>query len=334
VRILITGGLGFIGSTLAQALLREGHDVTVADNLIRRGSELNLERLRDCFVYCDVRNEDDVALLPPLDLVITCHAEMVTTGQKGYEHPGLPIRNNGFSQLNMLEYCRRHGSRILHISTNRVYNLSPLDDYTVIEHPTRLELQGFEGICRGAFGTDGGEKGIYGVSKLVADALVQEYHSAFGVPSIVNRIGSITGPGQFGCAEQGWASYFVRSYAERKPLTFVGYGGKQVRDLLHVADLARLICAQVARDAFEGQVIDVGGGISRALSLLEAKVLLDELFGYTVPVYEQPIKKADPPVTFMNNQAVEAAYGFVPQVSLRAMFAELRELVLQSPPGG
>lgn len=326
MKILISGGLGFIGSNLARFLTEAGHQVTLADNLIRRGSEGNLAEFADRFVYCDFRNPEDVALLPAADLFINCHAEMVTTGQKGYEHPELPIRNNGFSTLNVVDYCRRHGARLIHISTNRVYNLDALERFPVEERETRLELVGFEGICREAFSTDGGEKGIYGISKLIADAMVQEYHHAFGLPVLINRIGSITGPGQFGCAEQGWASHFVVSYWKKEPLTFVGFGGKQVRDLLHVRDLCRLIAAQIEQSGFAGEVCDVGGGRTRAISLLEAASLLDEVFGHTVPIHERPRKKADPTVTFMNNRGVSQRYGWEPQVTLETMFRELREV--------
>lgn len=326
MKILVTGGLGFIGSNLARHLLEVGHDVIVADNLIRRGSEQNLERFGSRFRYCDFRNEEDVSLLPRAEQVINCHSEMVTTGAHGYEHPELPIRNNGFSTLNVLNYCRRHDARIIHISTNRVYNLDPLAAYPMRELPTRLELEGFEGISRDHFSTDGGEKGIYGISKLIADALVQEFHHAFGLPSIVNRIGSITGPGQFGCPEQGWASHFVLSYWKRQPLSFIGYGGKQVRDLLHVRDLCLLFATQIERSGFSGEVNDLGGGKTRAISLLEAGALLDGLFGHTVPVRTLPEKKADPPVTFMDNRRVREAYGWEPTVTLEEMFREMRDL--------
>ncbi|MBM3462172.1 MAG: NAD-dependent epimerase/dehydratase family protein [Armatimonadetes bacterium] len=326
MKILITGGLGFIGSNLARHLIGLGHDVLVADNLIRRGSERNLADFEPHFLYCDFRNEEDVALLPGADLIINCHAEMVTTGQKGYQHPELPIRNNGFSTLNVLNWARRHGARVMHVSTNRVYNLEPLERYEQLDRETRIELKDFEGIRRGLFSTDGGEKGIYGISKLVADALVQEYFWAFGVPAVINRIGSITGPGQFGCAEQGWASHFVMSYWKREPITFIGYGGKQVRDLLHVRDLCRLFAAQIENSDFRCEVNDVGGGKTRAISLLEAKAILDRAFGYEVPVLHKPAKKADPPVTFMDNREVTAAYGWTPETTLEAMFTEMVDL--------
>ena len=206
-----------------------------------------------------------------------------------------------------------------------MYNLDPLSTYPMRELETRLELEGFEGISRDRFSTDGGEKGIYGISKLMADAMVQEFHHAFGIPAIVNRIGSITGPGQFGCQEQGWASHFVRSYWHRRPLAFVGYGGKQVRDLLHVRDLCRLFATQIERSGFAGEVNDLGGGATRAVSLLEATRILDGLFGHTVPVEVLPQKKADPPVTFMDNRRVRETYGWEPEVTLEAMFQEIRE---------
>lgn len=325
MKILITGGLGFIGSNLARHLIEHGHDVRLADNLVRRGSERNLAEFERAFHHCDFRSEEDVALLPPVELVVSCHSEMVVTGAKGYEHPELPIRNNGVSMLNVLAYCRRNGSRLLHISTNRVYNLDPLFHLPVRELPTRLALDGFHGISRETFSTDGGEKGIYGISKLIADQLAQEYHHAFGVPCTIDRIGSITGPGQFGCVEQGWASHFVLSYWKREPIAFIGYGGKQVRDLLHVRDLCSLIALQVERSAFDGEVQDIGGGETRALSLIEAKSMLDDLFGYAVPITNMPQKKADPPVTYMDNSRVTARYGWTPQVSLDEMFREMRD---------
>lgn len=326
MKILISGGLGFIGSNLARHLREHGHQILIADSLVRRGSERNLAEFEASFHYCDFRNAEDVALLPSADLVICCHAEMVTTGAKGYQHPEVPIRHNGLSMLNVLDYCRREQARLLHISTNRVYNLDPIFRMAITEKETRLELDGFHGISRDVFSTDGGEKGLYGLSKLIADQAAQEYYHAFGVPVLINRIGSITGPGQFGCIEQGWASHFVLSYWKREPLKFIGYDGKQVRDLLHVRDLCRLFALQIEQSRFDGEVNDVGGGASRALSLIEARDMLDRLFGHTVEVHKVPQKKADPPVTYMDNRKIEAQYPWKPEVTLEEMFAELRDV--------
>jgi CDP-paratose 2-epimerase len=332
MRVLISGGLGFIGSHIARRLTAAGHEVYVADNMVRRGVEQNLAELGERFVWCDFRQAEDVAALPAADLFINCHAEMVATGAHGYERPDFPVRNNGFSTLHVLEYCRRHQARLVHISTNRVYNLEPLEQYRCVERDTRLELEGFEGICAARFGTDGGEKGIYGVSKLVADALVREWVAAFGLRAVINRIGSITGPGQFGCAEQGWASHFVRCWAERRPLAFIGHGGKQVRDLLHVSDLCRFIEMQLEQSAFDGEVCDIGGGKAGAISLLEAAALLEKRFGWTVPIEHRPTKKADPAVTFMDNTAVEQRYGWKPRVGLESIFTEMADLTAAAGP--
>jgi CDP-paratose 2-epimerase len=290
MRVLITGGAGFVGANLGIALKRQFGDAAVLamDNLYRRGSELNLPRLRAGgvqFHYGDIR-EPGAFPTGPFDLLIECAAEPSVLA--GIESgPDLVVHTNLLGAYNCLEKARLWKSRFLLLSTSRVYPVQRLESHPWVEDASRFRWKDGEtpGISSHGVRDDvdmAGARTLYGYTKLAAEQLIEEYRFAFGLPAVINRCGVIAGPWQFGKVDQGVAALWMLSHWFRRPLSYIGYGGtgKQVRDFLHIADLCDLIIEQVRDfDNWDGWVGNVAGGSANSASLRELTVLCRELTG-------------------------------------------------------
>ncbi len=297
-RIIVTGGAGFVGSSVCLALAeRHSRDEIVAlDNLYRRGSELNLPRLRAAgvrFVHGDVRETDDLVTVGRIDAIVECSADpSVLAGTQG-DDPGYAVKTNLMGAFHCLELARRHDAQIAFLSTSRVYPVEQLLSINVEEGETRLEIaadQHIPGITPGGisegFPLDGART-LYGATKLSAELLVVEYAATYGLPAVVNRCGVIAGPWQMGKADQGVFTYWMLAHALGRPLRYIGFTGhgKQVRDLLHVADIVDLVDQQLsAPEHWAGITVNVGGGPEVSLSLLETTALCAEITGNRIEV--------------------------------------------------
>ena len=283
MRVLITGGAGFVGSRLARRFRGDHPDAQVVafDNLRRRGSETNVRRLVEMgvdFVHGDVRQADDLlALEGAFDVVVDAAAEpSVHAGLDG--SPAYVIQTNLSGTLNLLELARRRGGAFVFLSTSRVYAIEALQGIALEDGPTRLEIaaeQSLRGIS-GAGIAEGfpvdGARSLYGASKLASELFVQEYAATYGLRAVINRCGVLSGAGQFGRSEQGVFALWVASHHFGLPLKYTGFGGRghQVRDLLHPDDLYDLIVRQVSDiDRVSGEVFNIGGGIEGSVSMRE-----------------------------------------------------------------
>jgi CDP-paratose 2-epimerase len=303
--VLITGGAGFVGASLAVLLRREmlGLAVAALDSLKRRGSELNLPRLQAAgvrFLHGDVRCPEDLDALPDFDLLIDCSAEpSVQAGASG--SPRYVLATNLAGTVNCLEAARLRGAAFLFLSTSRVYPITRLNGLPYHEEATRFRWEpdarvpGFSehGIAED-FPLDGA-RSFYGASKLACELLVQEYVYNYGMRALVNRCGVLAGPWQMGKVDQGVAALWVARHHFRKPMQYIGFGGhgKQVRDLLHVEDLFDLLARQMqSLSRWDGRVYNVGGGPSVSASLLELTALCEAATGHRVPI--TPVADTNP----------------------------------------
>ncbi len=296
-RVLITGGSGFVGANLCLGLAdrHPGWAITALDNLKRRGSELNLQRLRAAgirFVHGDVRSQADLLALDPVDAIVECSAEpSALAGVDG--GPDYLLHSNLVGAYHCLELARRDDAQMVFISTSRVYPYDALDALEHREEATRFELSGAQtvrGVSERGVAEDfplEGPRTLYGATKLAAELLVTEYAATFGLPTVIDRCGVIAGPWQMGKVDQGVFTFWMLAHQTGRPLRYIGYGGlgKQVRDLLHVDDLVELIDRQLAKpDYWRGRTLNVGGGREISLSLAETTALCRELTGREVPV--------------------------------------------------
>jgi CDP-paratose 2-epimerase len=165
-------------------------------------------------------------------------------------------------------------------STNKVYGDLP-NYLPLIELDERLELPEdhpyYEGIDT-SMSIDASTHSLFGVSKASADLLVQEYGRYFHMPTVCFRGGCFTGPAHAGARLHGFLSYLMRCTITGEPYTVIGFGGKQVRDNIHSADLVAAFAAFHERPT-AGAVYNMGGGRASNCSMLEAIQMCEEIAG-------------------------------------------------------
>lgn len=249
MKCLILGGAGFIGVNLASRLASMNEDVTIADNLSRRGADLNLAWLQESspnvrFCPCDICSASDLHRLfedqGPFHLVAHLAAQVaVTTSVKD---PVTDFEINARGSLNVLEAARRSDSDpiILFASTNKVYG--GMENVVIEEAMTRYQYADMPGGVSEAFPLD--FHSPYGCSKGCADQYVRDYARIYGLRTVTFRQSAIYGPRQFGVEDQGWVAWFTIAALKGNPITIYG-DGKQVRDLLWVEDLVEIGRAHV-----------------------------------------------------------------------------------------
>lgn len=325
MKILITGGCGFIGSNLAVALKQDGHSVTCFDNLSRRGSEILRDRIREfgCrFVKGDIRKKADLARLKGgFDLMIECSAEpSVLVGSKGSD-AWFMIENNLIGSVNCFEFCRERSVPVIFLSTSRVYPYNAINNRAFRGLSTRYEYAGRSGgISRKGVSTDfplSGYRSLYGATKLASEFILQEYSYQYGIPAIINRCGVIAGPWQLGKVDQGVFTYWMANHYFKKPLRYIGFGGKgkQVRDLLHVDDFVALVKKQIKRiKKYKGDVFNVGGSRFSSLSLSETTALCRKITGNSVPMGQDLRNRPADVIWFITDNGItEKEFGWKPK---------------------
>ncbi|MCM8542971.1 MAG: NAD-dependent epimerase/dehydratase family protein [Lentisphaeraceae bacterium] len=319
-KILVTGGAGFVGSNLAIGLKEHFQDceVLVLDNLMRRGSELNLIRLKENgigFVHGDVRIPSDLEAVGSVDFLIECSAEpSVLAGADG--NPNYVVQTNLNGAINCAEFCRKHNAGMVFLSTSRVYSIGDLCNADIKTGETRYELtdnQSVSGISSKGITEDFSTKGFksfYGASKFAAEVVLEEYRQMFKWPIIINRCGLIAGPWQFGKADQGIVSFWIQAHLSGRNLKYIGFDGlgKQVRDVIHIKDLTRLVIEQLqSPDKFSKDVFNVGGGLESSFSLQELTGLCQDVTGCKIDITaEKKERYADIPVFITDCHKISA----------------------------
>jgi CDP-paratose 2-epimerase len=318
-KVLVTGGAGFVGSSIALALKEryESLQVVVFDNLLRRGSELNLPRLAAKgieFKYGDVRQKSDLEAVGKFDFLFECSAEpSVLAGADG--NPDYVIQTNLQGAINCAEVCRQNDAGMLFLSTSRVYSIETLAGASIKETDSRFEFnatQSSAGISIDGVSEEcstNGFKSFYGASKYAAEVILEEYRQMFNWPIIINRCGLLAGPWQFGKVDQGIIPFWVKSHIEKKQLKYIGFNGlgKQVRDALHIKDLINLVIMQMENPSdFNKGVFNVGGGAGNSFSLCELTAMCENVTGNSLKISSQVEERyADIPVYVTNNNKIQ-----------------------------
>ena len=295
-RIVIAGGAGFVGATLAVYLAAQGYEVVAADNLRRRGSEFNLPRLAAAgvrFEHADARCSEDWRFLREFDPAVILDCAAQPSAIDGYANPSADFTNNTMPLIHLLEHCRTSGCGLVLWSTNKVFSKAAVDAWAGPFTRRESRIEGANPIDE-ACHLDGGDRSLYGASKVMADLMVQEWSDAFGFPAVVNRFSCLAGPWQWGKAEQGWVAWWVIAHRLGMPLQYIGYEGRQVRDVLSIDDLCTLVNVQIMNMKSGSEVFNVGGGSEFTMSLRECTVICQGITGQRVPVetVEQP-RRAD-----------------------------------------
>ena len=342
-KVLITGGAGFVGSSLALGLAQRypAWKITVLDNLKRRGSELNMPRLKRGdiqFIHGDIRNREDLdaSILQP-DLILECSAEPSVVA--GYTSPGYVLQTNLVGTINCLELARQTQADFIFLSTSRVYPIAYLQALQFKETETRFQLldeQPLVGATAYGISEDfplDKPRSLYGATKLASELLIAEYGDAYGLRTLIDRCGVLTGPWQMGKVDQGVFALWMANHYFQKPLKYIGYGGtgKQVRDFLHVADLLDLIDLQIQRlEELKGQTFNVGGGVNNTLSLYETTQICQEITGNKIPITPEPESRVgDVPIFITDLRKIENLTGWHPKRDGRTMLADIYEWLHQ-----
>jgi len=340
--VLITGGAGFVGSTLAIAIRRAHPATTVIafDNLRRRGSEMNLPRLKAegvRFVHGDVRTLSDLAAIRPTpDLILECSAEPSVLAGYGTS-PEYLVHTNLNGCFHCLEIARQAKADFLFVSTSRVYPVAAINGLDYEETATRYSLRPGQAVAGASqhgiseeFPLDGA-RSLYGMTKLAAELMVEEYGDAYGLRCIIDRCGLLTGPWQMAKADQGVVAYWVAAHCLNRGLKYIGFGGsgKQVRDFLHIDDFCDLVMDQIANvDAYTGRRWNVGGGVRNSLSLREATDLCREVTGRTIEVTATDENRpVDLRLYITDHRAVSTVRGWNPQRDARQTLADIAEWI-------
>jgi len=339
MKILITGICGFVGSSLAEELLRQGSGTSILgiDNFMRHGSEMNRARLKKAGIVCihgDIRAMSDWESLPKTDWVIDAAAnpsvlagiQMGFTGRQLLEH-------NLTSLVNVLEYCKLHSAGLILLSSSRVYSIPILTSIPlyVYEDSFRLDESAAlpAGLSSRGIGPDFATTppiSLYGSTKLASEVIALEYGGAFKFPVWVNRCGVLAGAGQFGTPDQGIFAYWINAHLRRRTLRYIGFGGsgKQVRDLFHPFDLATLISKQIKSERTDGRrIYTVGGGIKNSMSLAQLNSWCDKQFGAHVPIPDTRPRDYDVPWIVMDNEHVEHDFEWQVQRKMEYILDEI-----------
>jgi CDP-paratose 2-epimerase len=325
---LITGGAGFVGTNLADRLLREGERVRVLDDLSRPGVERNLEWLesqhgsRLQVEVADLRDEVAVRRAARRASEVFHFAAQVAV-TTSLDDPMHDARVNLDGTLTLLEEARRSRLPLVFTSTNKVYG--NLDDVALEEHDGRwapadetLRTAGVDEDRPLHFRTP------YGCSKGAADQYVLDYAASYGLATTVFRMSCIYGPHQFGNEDQGWVAHFLIRALEGEPVTIYG-DGRQVRDVLFVGDLLEaFMCVRRRRDAVAGRAFNIGGGPANAVSLRDVLAMIEDVLGEPPEVDYGAWRQGDQRWYVSDTRRFEALTGWRPAFAPRDGLAALR----------
>ncbi len=338
MKLLITGGCGFLGSNLAADALARGDELVVFDNLYREGSRANLGWLQGQgalrFEHGDIRNQNDITRLvqsfqPDVIFHLAGQVAMTTS----IANPRMDFEVNVMGTHNLLEAVRLYAPKatVVYSSTNKVYG--DLEQFSYREGETRYECvdkpNGFDEGTALEFHSP------YGCSKGAADQYMLDYARIFGLNTVVFRHSSMYGGRQFATYDQGWVGWFCQKAVEARngggaPFTISG-NGKQVRDVLHADDMKTLYMAAVTHiERARGQVFNVGGGIANSLSLLDLFALLEEFSGTKLDYVKLPVRESDQRVFVADVGKSARLLDWAPAVSSRQGVAMMFDWVAKA----
>jgi CDP-paratose 2-epimerase len=317
-KILITGGLGFVGSNYARHMLSSGAKVVVFDNAARgKGCEANLESLRLHPKSSNLKTvRGDVNSIQPLqeacsdcDLILHAAAQVSVPGS--VSKPRLDFESNALGTFNVLEAARRSRAEpvILYTSSNKVYGIP---DAPLHEEALRYDFENLpEGVDE-TFPVKGEEP--YGVSKAAGDLYLHAYSEQYGLKTVAFRCSCMFGPHQWGKEEQGWVAWFCIAAALGKPINIYG-DGKQVRDLLYVDDVMKAFDVAAERiDTVKGQALNLGGGKENVASLLETIALIESITKRKMALTFKEWRPGDNKCYYTNCQKANRLLGWRPTV--------------------
>lgn len=323
MKILITGGCGFLGSNLAHEALKKKYKLLIVDNLYRKGSTNNLHWLKHngdfIFIHTDIRSSyeiEEIIKKHQPDVIFHLAGQVAMT--TSIENSKMDFEINTIGSINVLEAVRKYSpnTSVIYSSTNKVYG--DLEQFDYLENPTRYICKDFP---------DGFNEKVtlsfhspYGCSKGAADQYMLDYSRIYGLKTVVFRHSSMYGGRQYSSFDQGWIGWFCQKALEikkdllEKPFTICGKG-KQVRDVLHSSDVVELYFQTIDNiELVKGEAFNVGGGISNSLSLLELFDILEKELKIKLNYTNIAERISDQKVFIADTSKIEQLIGWQPKI--------------------
>ena len=285
------------------------------DNIVRLGSQYNLKLLKINKIKnykVDISNYKEIKKLPKFDLIIDCCAEAaVEISKKNIDEV---INTNLLGTINILKKCKKDNSKIIFISSSRVYPIHEINKI-IKKNSLKKDIK-----IKKLFDEKSkliGPRTIYGLTKLSSEMFIEEFSYAFNVKYIINRCGVLSGPLQFGKQDQGFVSLWIWKHLTKQKLQYIGYNGSgnQVRDVLHIDDFCELIEIQIrCLKNIYNKLFTVGGSNFSYTSLKKLTKLCNIATGNKLNITKN--KKTsiyDIPYFKMNNNRVFKTYKWKPK---------------------
>ena len=318
MKILVTGGCGFVGANICIHLKKQGFKIFSMDNLSRNGSKQNLKLLTNQKIKnyeVDVFNYKKILKLPKFDLIIDCCAE--ASVEVSRNEIDRVINTNLIGTFNILKKSKIDKSKIIFLSSSRVNSINSINDIIkkkVLKKKIKITKKINENF------NISGPKSIYGFTKLASEMLIQEFSYAFNIKFIINRCGVISGPLQFGKQDQGFISHWIMHHLYKKDLQYIGYGGygHQVRDVLHIDDLTKLITLQIKKiEKINNQIFCVGGSSKSFTSLKKLTSICEKLTKNKIKIsMKNKTSIYDIPYFITDNKKITQTYSWAPNKNI------------------
>ena len=320
MKILITGGCGFIGSNIA-VYLKENlkkSEIFSLDNLSRKGSKINKTRLQKNKIHnykINIEDYDKIKLLKKFNLIIDCCAEPAIEESK--KNPNKVFNTNLVGTFNILKKCINDGANLIFLSSSRVYSIIDLNKIIkkkVISKPLNIKYKINE-----RFSTNS-PSSLYGYTKLSSEKLIQEMFYKTNLKYLINRFGVIAGPWQFGKQDQGFVPLWIARHFLNKKLSYIGFGGNghQVRDILHIQDACEIILKQIQKiKKINNKIFNIGGEKYNAISLKTLTLKCEKLTKNKI-ILKKIAKTSlfDIPYYVSDNAKIEKTYNWKPKKNL------------------
>ncbi len=334
MKILITGGCGFVGSNLAIFLKNKLNNAKISslDNLYRKGSEINLKRLKKNKIKnykIDIKNQKQILRLKKFDIIIDCCAEAAIEISR--KNPDRVIHTNLIGTYNILKKVLKDKSKIIFLSSSRVYSIKRLRE--LIRKQKILSKIKIRKSISEKFSTNS-PKSIYGLTKKASEDLIREFSYIFKIKYIINRFGVISGPWQFGKQDQGFVSLWIARHIYKKDLSYIGYGGlgNQIRDIIHIDDVCEIILKQINSISKKfNQTFNIGGGLKNRVSLKQLTIISQNLTGNKFKISKKPkTSDYDIPYYVTDNTKLKKTFNWSPHKSIHIITRDIYLWILKN----